>query len=132
MNNTTINLYNTWRNIILRPTRSHWDRAINYYALMLINKLRERLVYDDELEITTANFLKIALDGANNWQHYSQAGCALIGDYDIARIVCTKGEFKRKRSKRGGMLPPNNFETWLDVQGRVLAQAANLILNFNA
>ena len=130
MNN--INLYNIHRNIILRPTRSHWDRAINYYALLLIDKLRERLAYDDELEITADNFLKIALDGARNWQHYSQAGCALICEYDIARIVCTQGEFKRKCSKRGGMLPPNALETWLDVQGRALAQAANLILNLNA
>jgi hypothetical protein len=95
--------------------RSNWERGVVAYALELFYDL------DDAKEITE----KVLLNGAKNWCEYSEGGCALIHDADICLRLCAPWEIKRKR---GGALPPNGRETWLDVQARALYQAASLIL----
>ena len=64
------------------------------------------------------------LNGAQDWQEYSDGGCSLIYDGDIAARVCTPSEYKRSH---GGERYPNSRETWLDVQARALSQAARLV-----
>ena len=102
------------------PTRSAWSAGVKLYALDLVGDL------DDQGEFygNPAN-RKELLNGADDWNHYSWSGCSLIYDGDIASRLCTPSEFKRKR---GGQLPPNNFEQWLDVQARALNQAARHIM----
>ena len=62
--------------------------------------------------------------GASDWQQYSEGGCALVYDADIAERLCSKSELKRVR---GGERQPNARETWLDCQARALGQAASLV-----
>ena len=92
--------------------RSAWGRGVKLYALELLEGL--------EADYTGASLL----NGAENWKSCSSGGCALIYDQDIAERLSTASELKRKR---GGDLPPNASETWLDCQTRALSQAARLI-----
>lgn len=95
--------------------RSAWDRAVNAYAVDLLNDL------DEENPITKETLL----NGADNWNQYSWGGCSLVYDADIAERVCTPSELKKCK---GGEYRPNKCEEWLDVQARALSQAATLIL----
>jgi hypothetical protein len=92
--------------------RSAWSRGVKLYDLELLESL--------EGEYTEAALL----NGAENWRAFSYGGCALIYDADIAERLCSPSELKRKK---GGDLPPNASETWLDCQKRALTQAARLI-----
>jgi hypothetical protein len=92
--------------------RSAWSRGVNLYALELLESL--------ESDYTPAALI----NGAENWRAFSHGGCALIYDADIAERLCSPSELKRKK---GGDLPPNAGETWLDCQTRALNQAARLI-----
>jgi hypothetical protein len=92
--------------------RSAWNKGVKQYALELLESLESDY---------TASAL---LNGAENWRAFSHGGCALIYDADIADRLASPSEFKRKR---GGDLPPNSRETWLDCQTRALTQAARLI-----
>ena len=40
------------------------------------------------------------LNGAERWQEYSDGGCSLIYDGDIAARVCTPSEYRRAHSRR--------------------------------
>lgn len=98
--------------ISARTARSAWDKAKNAYALELLD--------DAEGGFTSADLL----NGAWTWKEFSEGGCSLIYDGDIAERVCSPSELKRTR---GGERAPNSLETWLDCQARCLSQAANLI-----
>lgn len=95
--------------------RSAWSRGVILYADELLDN-----VWDSK-EITEERLL----NGARNWQEYSEGGCSLIYDDEICQRLCAPWEIKRKR---GGDLPPNSHETWIDVQARALYQAANMII----
>lgn len=95
---------------------SAWAKGVKLYAEELQEFLRA-----ENVEATKENLL----NGASNWADYSYSGCSLIYDTDIAERLCTPSELKRKR---GGKLPPNSRETWLDVQARALYQACNMVL----
>ena len=64
------------------------------------------------------------LNGADDWRQYSEGGCALVYDSDIAERVCSPSELKRCK---GGERQPNASETWLECQARALGQAASLV-----
>jgi hypothetical protein len=93
-------------------TRGAWQTAVKTYALELLEEM--------EVEFAPAKLL----NGAENWHAYSYGGSALIYDADIAERLCSPSELKRKK---GGELPPNAGESWLDCQARALAQAARCI-----
>lgn len=96
--------------------KSAWKKGVELYA----DELREFLA-ENGLTATPENLL----NGARNWREYSYGGSALIYDGDIAERLCSPSELKRKK---GGELPPNSRETWLDVQSRALYQAARIAL----
>ena len=102
------------------PARSAWDKGIKLYALELIEELPD----DQEFYGSPADEKEL-LNGADNWQQYSEGGGALIYDGDIAKRLCNPTEYKRTKE---GQNPPNARESWLDAQARALYQAANLIL----
>lgn len=104
-----------------RKSRSAWDRGVTAYALDLLDTLPENIEYG-----SFASFKADALNGADDWNHYSWGGCALIYNEDIAERLCTPSEFKRTRC---GERRPNAREEWLDTQARALSQAANRIWN---
>ena len=102
------------------PARSAWSKGIKLYALELI----EEMPADQEFYGSAAD-KKELLNGADNWQQYSEGGSALIYNGDIAKRLCNPSEYKRTRE---GERQPNAREQWLDVQARALYQAAALIV----
>lgn len=98
--------------------RSAWSRGVLEYAQEMVENL-------DRDTVLTRDTVRIAvLNGASDAREYSWGGCALIHDWDIADRLCTPSEFRRKK---GGSLPPNRHETWLDVQTRAINQALAVI-----
>ena len=99
--------------------RSAWSRGVKAYAVELVEDL------DDGADLSNEWMLqKELLNGAQSWAQYSEGGCALVYDADIAERLCSPSELKRNK---WGMLPPNGRETWLEVQARALWQAHSLI-----
>lgn len=107
-----------------RHDRSAWDKAVTLYALDLLDDVQEGANNMERLPIDGAEFERWALNGASCWEQYSNGGCSLCYNADIAARVCTPSELKRKH---GGTYEPNSRETWLDVQARALYQACNRI-----
>lgn len=110
-------------------TRSAWDRGVKAYAEELVEELAEavRDGWVDETDISNRRLLeKAMLNGADSWSQYSEGGCALIYDGDIAERLCTASEMKRTDN---GRKDPNPRESWIDVQSRALFQAAQLVIN---
>ena len=103
----------------LKPGRSAWSRAVHAYAVELVEYL------DATADLSNETLLRKALlNGADDWRQYSEGGCALIYDADIAERLCSPSELKRVR---GGARQPNARENWLECQARALAQAAALV-----
>lgn len=105
-----------------KPERSTWARGVQAYAVEIAETLADQA---HEVEPTRAAIEHIALNGARDWIQYSWGGCSLCYDEDIAKLLCTPSELKRKRN---GALPPNSREEWLDVQARALTQALRRVI----
>ena len=103
----------------LKPGRSAWSRAVRLYAFELVDGL------DDSADLSNETLLlKALLNGADDWRQYSEGGCSLVYDSDIAERLCSPSELKRCK---GGERQPNARENWLECQARALAQAASLV-----
>lgn len=107
-----------------RHDRSAWNKAITMYALDLLEGIQWGANDAERLPIDGKELERWALNGASCWEQYSNGGCSLCYDVQIAERVCTPSELKRKH---GGAYEPNSRETWLDVQARALHQAFNRI-----
>ena len=107
-----------------RHDRSAWDKAVTLYALDLLEDIQWGANDVERLPIDGAELERWALNGASCWEQYSNGGCSICYNADIAARVCTPSELKRTD---GGMNAPNSRETWLDVQARALYQACNRI-----
>lgn len=107
-----------------RHDRSAWDKAVTLYALDLLEDIQWGANDVERLPIDGAELERWALNGASCWEQYSNGGCSICYNADIAARVCTPSELKRTD---GGMNNPNSRETWLDVQARALYQACNRI-----
>jgi hypothetical protein len=109
------------------PARSAWDKGVKVYAAELVGDLEEAVKggYFSADKLADRDALKAQLlNGARDWQEYSEGGSALIYDADIAERLCSPSELKKCR---GGERSPNGRETWLDVQARALNQAARMV-----
>jgi hypothetical protein len=99
--------------------RSAWSRGVKTYAFELVEGL------DASADLSNERLLeKAMLNGAGDWRQYSEGGCALCYNADIAERLCSPSELKRVR---GGKRQPNSRENWLECQARALAQAAALV-----
>lgn len=108
--------------------RSAWDRGVKEYAEELVENLREAVDggYIEADDISNRRLLeKALLNGADSWRQYSEGGCSLCYDGQIARRLCAPWELKKTDN---GRKDPNPRESWIDVQSRALFQAAQLIL----
>lgn len=110
---TNQEIYNAIEN---KKFRSAWQKGVKEYALELLET-----VINEGWDVTHKNLLA----GAEDWKRFSEGGCALIYDGDIAERLCNKTELKKTRN---GQKDPNPRETWLDVQTRALQQAEMLIM----
>ena len=107
-----------------RHDRSAWDKAVTQYALDPLEDIQWFANDAERLPLDGAELEQWALNGASCWEQYSNGGCSLCYDGQIAERVCTPSELKRKH---GGAYEPNSRETWLDVQARALYQACKRI-----
>jgi len=108
-----------------RP-RSAWDRGVRDYAIELVDNLQ--YLYADDFE-SPAVVERALLNGAQDWQQYSEGGCSLFYDQDIAERLCSPSELRRVTYKNGQIRDmANSRENWIDVQARALDQAARLIM----
>lgn len=101
--------------------RSAWDKGVRLYALELIDSLEERAQWDDDLPTNIRQLDRWMLNGASSWNEYSEGGCSLIYNRDIAERLCTASELKKTDN---GRKAPNANESWIDCQARALYQAA--------
>jgi hypothetical protein len=109
-------------------TRSAWERGVKAYAEELVEELREAVEggYVDESELSNRRlFEKAMLNGASSWREYSEGGCSLCYDGQIAERLCAPWELRKTDN---GRKDPNPSERWIDVQSRALYQAAQLVL----
>lgn len=107
-----------------RHDRSTWDKAVTLYALDLLEDVQAGADNMERLPLDGTELEQWALNGASCLEKYSNGGCSICYNADIAARVCTPSELKRTD---GGMNNPNSRETWLDVQARALYQACNRI-----
>lgn len=116
---TTAEILSTAADIINGfPTRSAWSKGVIAYALELLDNLAD-LTPDDLADSEAVR--RALLNGADSWKQYSEGGCSLIYNGDIAERLCTPSELKRCK---GGERNPNSRENWIDVQARALFKAA--------
>lgn len=100
-------------------SRSAWGRAVNEYAFELAKGIEDGEEFND-----IKSFAKALLNGASDWQEYSEGGCSLISDYEIAERLCTPSEFKKKKQ---GELPPRRGKSWIELQARALSKASRIV-----
>lgn len=113
----------TLENLEAVKCRSAWSKGVKEYAFMLLDNISSD---NDYKEIKNFISLHEALLGsASDWRQFSYNGNALICDVHIAKTLCNPSELKRCK---GGSLPPNKQEQWMDVQARALFQAERLIM----
>ena len=99
---------------------SAWNKGVKLYMLEFLDNVKEnrKLTETDELKPVEVEAL---LNGARDWQQYSEGGCSLVYDEDICRRLCSPSLQKKKKD---GELPPTSREVWIDVQARALGNAA--------
>lgn len=102
--------------------RGAWNNGIKTYAIELLDDAASNR---ECKEFASLNELKDAiLNGAKDWMQYSEGGCSLIYNTDIAERLCNPSELKRTKN---GLNDPNSRENWVQVQARALFQAWELI-----
>lgn len=99
--------------------RSAWRRAVNEYAYELAESIEDGKEFED-----VNSFATELLNGACDWCEYSEGGCSLISDYEIAERLCTPAKFKKKKY---GELPPYRGMSWIALQGRALCAASYVV-----
>lgn len=109
----------TLQSINARKSRSAWGRAVNEYAYELAESIEDVEEFKD-----IKSFSKALLNGASDWHEYSEGGCSLISDYEIAERLCTPSEFKKKKQ---GELPPGGGMSWIELQARALREASYVV-----
>lgn len=108
--------------------KSAWGKGVKAYALELIAELIEGAVRNGlhqrgyEFYGSSAD-VKAMLNGADNWEMYSEGGCSLVYDRDIAKRLCTESELKKFK---GGEKDPVGV-TWIELQAKALREASYLI-----
>lgn len=99
---------------------SAWSKGVKLYAHEF-----QKYLTENNLPATKDNML----NGAKNWANYSEGGCALICDFEIASRLCTPSELVKCK---GGQRGPNSRETWLECQARALNQAHIKVIHLAA
>lgn len=107
-----------------RRARSAWDRGVKEYALDMVEELEYRAEYEGRRPDNVRELERWMLNGAADWKQYSEGGCSLIYNRQIAERLCTASELKKTD---GGRKDPNPRESWINIQSRALYQAAQLV-----
>ena len=100
--------------------RSAWEKGVSLYALEMIDSVEENAQYAGKNPVNALELRNLALNGASDWKQYSEGGCTLVYNRQIAERLCTASELKKTDN---GRKDPNPRESWIDVQTRALYQA---------
>ena len=102
--------------------RGAWNNGVKMYAVELLDDAASNRECE---EFASLQELKEAiLNGASDWMQYSEGGCSLIYNTDIAERLCNPSELKKTKN---GTNNPNSRENWVQVQARALFQAWEMI-----
>ena len=115
-------------NVNTMKARSAWGRAVIVYAQELLEDLESNPSLIEEFNEGMPIREKDLLSGAINWEDYSEGGCSLIYNEEIAERLCTPSELEKTNF---GKRHPNKQEDWIECQTRALKQASDLIINLN-
>ena len=105
---------------LIDQQKSAWKKGVYTYARELAAEAARRTWLKTPKTIEEA-----LLNGMPSWADYSDGGCSLIYDADIAERLCSPSELRRSLD---GKRNPNRRERWLDVQARALRQAAGILI----
>lgn len=107
--------------------RGAWNNGVKTYAIELLDDAASNRECE---EFESLQELKDAiLNGASDWIQYSEGGCGLVYNQDIAERLCNPSELKKTKN---GMNNPNSRENWIQCQARALFQAWRMIeKNYN-
>lgn len=97
-----------------------WNRGLKLYAFELLENVEDGFEFD-----YIDDFEKALLKGAEYWLQYSEGGCSLVCDKEIAKRLCTPSEFNKKK---GGELPPKRYMSWIELQAIALEVAAKKLV----
>lgn len=104
--------------------RSYWAKGVKAYAIDMVESIEYKK------EVSHRYIKSELLNGASDWNQYSEGGCALIYNKDIAKRLCTPSEIKKLTRSDGSLKDrPNKRETWIQCQARALFQACELVSN---
>ena len=126
-NTKKVNLEKLTKAVEATKARSAWARGVKQYAFDLLDEVQEAANYYGKEPETMTELERYALNGAQDWKQYSEGGCSLCYNGQIAERLCSPSELKRVQYKEGGIKEPNSRESWIDVQSRALYQAFALI-----
>lgn len=126
-NTKKVNLEKLTEAVEATKARSAWARGVKQYAFDLLDEVQEAANYYGKEPETMTELERYALNGAQDWKQYSEGGCSLCYNGQIAKRLCSPSELKRVQYKEGGIKEPNSRESWIDVQSRALYQAFALI-----
>ena len=102
--------------------RSYWAKGVKAYAIDMVKSI------DSKKEVSDRFTKSDLLNGARDWNQYSEGGCALIYNKDIAERLCTPSELKKLTRSDGSLKDrPNSRENWIQCQARALFQACELV-----
>lgn len=119
-----------------KMSRSAWDKGVRDYAVWYI--LQPTSLDGDDTQRQhwdVSSLRELILNGAGGnivtvtdefkaWVRYSEGGCALIYNIDIAKQLCSPSEFKKAKND----IENGNYEVnWIETQARALYQASYLI-----
>lgn len=97
--------------------RGQWNKTMAYYADLLLDSYIDICKWRaDQNEAIPDLSLDLVLNGASGWHQYSDGGCALVYDGDIAKVVFTPAQFAKWEQGRKVTAEP-----LLDIQARALA-----------
>ena len=104
--------------------RSYWRKGVKAYAVEMVESI------DSKKEVSDRFIKSDLLNGASDWNQYSEGGCALIYDRDIAERLCSPSGLKKLTRSNGALKDrPNRRENWIQCQARALFQACELVSN---
>lgn len=102
--------------------RSYWAKGVKAYAIDMAKSIEYKK------EVSYRFIESDLLNGASDWDQYSEGGCALIYNKDIAERLCTPSELKQLTRSDGSLKDrPNSRENWIQCQARALFQACELV-----
>lgn len=111
--------------------KSQWNKGVVLYTKELLERLFEHYSQEQiavRVKDGFGTFTRALWYGASSWDQYSEGGCALIYDEDIAKRLCPPSQIRRL--KDGSIAKPTKNTTWIKVQATALANASWLAYNF--